>query len=187
MIYPKKISVKNSERILYLGLAISVAVAIILVIINRLTTPEIPWAALANCGIVYIWIITIYSIKKNTNIGGHVLLQMVAISIATLYIDYRLGFNGWSFDIAIPIILITANATMLVLTMVSHRKYIKYVIYQLIIVMLSLTPILLTINNIMELKVLSKISIIISAMNLTITLILCYKDVKEEIIRKVHM
>ena len=187
MIYPKKISVKNSERILYLCLAISIAVAIILVIINRITTPEIPWAALANCGIIYGWITVIYCIKKNTNIAGHVLIQTIAISIVTLYIDDKLGFKGWSLDIAIPIILIIANATMLILTAVSYKKYIKYAIYQLVIVILSLAPMFWVMNNIMELKVLSKISIVISVLNLTITLILCYKDVKEAIIRKMHM
>jgi len=187
MIYPKKISVKNSERILYLCLAISIAVAIILITINRLTTPEIPWAALANCGIIYIWITTIYCIKKNTNIAGHVLLQTIVISIATLFIDYRLGFNGWSFDIAIPIILIIANATMLILTIISYKKYIKYAICQLILVIFSILPIFFVMKNMMELKTLNKIAIIISALNLTITMILCYKDVKEAIIRKVHM
>lgn len=187
MIYPKKLNVKNSEKILHLSLVISLVVAIILIVINRLTTPGMPWAALANCGIVYIWITVIYCIKKNINIAGHVLIQTIAISIVTLYIDDKLGFKGWSLDIAIPIILIVANTTMLILTMVSRKKYIKYAIYQLMLVILSLAPVFFLMNNLMELKVLSKISIIISALNLTITLILCYKDVKEAVIRKVHM
>lgn len=187
MIYPKKLNVKNSERILYLSLAISAVVAIVLIIINRLTTPEIPWAALANCGIVYAWITVMYCIKKNTNIAGHVLIQTIAISIATVYIDYRLGFKGWSLDISIPIILIIANATMLMLTVISYKKYIKYAICQLMLVIFSILPIFLMMKNIIGLKILGIVSIIISALNLTITLILCYKDVKEVIIRKVHM
>ena len=180
MIYPKKISVKNSERILYLCLSISVILAVILIIINRLTTPKLPWAALANCGIIYAWLTAIYCIKKNTNIAGHVVIHTIAISILTFYIDYRLDFKGWSLNIAIPIILIIANATMLILTIISYKKYIKYAIYQLFIVLMSLTTIILMTNKLIELQTLSKVAIIISILNLAITLILCYKDYEKD-------
>ena len=79
MIYPKKINANNSEKITKIMLIISIAIAIILTIINKLTTPNVPWAALANGGIVYIWVIVIYSIHKNVNIAGHVLVQTIAV------------------------------------------------------------------------------------------------------------
>lgn len=158
-----------------------------MVLINKLTTPEIAWAGLANCGIIYIWITVIYSIKRNTNIGGHVLLQMIVISAAMLYVDNRIGFRGWSINIGIPIILMIANATMLILTIISYKKYVKYAIYQLVIVVISILPfVLMTIKSI-ELGVLARISIEISILNLIITLGLCYKDVKEAILMKIHM
>lgn len=187
MIYPQKISYKKSEKIINICLVISIVIAVILIIINKLTTPEIKWSALANCGIIYTWITVMYSIKSGNNIAGHVLIQTILTSIVTIYIDNSIGFTGWSIYIANPIILITANSTMSILTMVSYKKYIKYAIYQLILVIISLAPVFLVIKNIMELKVLSIIAIIISALNLTITLILCYKDVKEAVVRKIHM
>ena len=101
-------------------------VALILLLINKLTTPKIPWAALANAGILYSWITVIYSIRKNVNIAGHVLMQTIAISLLTAYIDYELGFRGWSINVAIPIMIIIANVTMLILTIVSYKRYIKY-------------------------------------------------------------
>ena len=111
----------------------------------------------------------------------------ITISSVVLYIDQRIGFKGWSFNIAIPIILMIANVTMLILTIISYKKYIKYAICQLILVIFIILPIFLVMRNMMELKTLNKIAIIISALNLTITMILCYKDVKEAIIRKLHM
>ena len=65
-------------------------------------------AGIANCGIIYAWVTVIYSMNRNTNIAGHILVQAIAISLITLYIDYRLGFKGWSIDISIPIIIIIA-------------------------------------------------------------------------------
>lgn len=187
MIYPQKLSSKNSERILNIFLGASFLLALILIIINKLTSPDIPWAALTNCGIIYIWITVIYSIKRSTNIAGHVLIQTIAISAVMLYIDERIGFKGWSINIAIPIILIIANITMLILTIVNYKKYMKYAICQLIIVLMSIISITVITNNIIELQILSKVAFIVSILNLVITLILCYKDVKEAIIRKIHM
>lgn len=187
MIYPQKLSSKKGDKVLKILLSVSVLLGIILFVINKLTTPNIHWAALANCGIIYAWITVIYSIKNGTNVAGHVLLQTIITSAATLYIDDRIGFIGWSINIAIPIILIVANATMLILTIVTRKNYIKYAIYQLLIVLISLLSMWLIWNKIMSLRILSDIAIIVSVLNLFISLLLCLKDVKEALIRKFHM
>lgn len=48
MIYPQKLNSKKSNLILKLGVVLSVIVAILLVLINKLTTPQIPWAAITK-------------------------------------------------------------------------------------------------------------------------------------------
>lgn len=186
MIYPEKIKAKKSDKIIKILISESLIMAFILLLINKLTTPTIPWAALANAGIVYTWIVVMYSIKKNINIAGHVLLQTIAISILTFYIDYTLGMKGWSINIAIPIIIMVANLTMLVLTIVSYKKYMKYAIYQLIIVLFSMLPVVLVTEHIVQHKTLSVIATGISVLNFILCLALSAKDVKETIIRKFH-
>lgn len=187
MIYPKKLSSKKSNRLINSLLISSIIIAILLTIVNKITNSSIPWSALVNCGIIYTWITVLYSIKKGTNIAGHVLIQTVIISVVLLYIDEKIGFKGWSIYIAIPIVLIIANTTMLVLTIVSYKRYIKYAIYQLIIVLISLTQIFLIIKKVIEPNILNIITIIVSIINLVISLILSYRDVKEAVIRKFHM
>ena len=187
MIYPQKLNSKKSNLILKIGVLMSVFIAILLIVINKLTTPRIPWAAIANGGIIYAWIVLFYSIRKNINIAGHVLLQTIAISILTIYIDYELKFKGWSIDIVVPILVIISNITMLVLTIVSHKEFIKYAIYQLLIVLFSLLPIILVTENMVQNKTLSIVASVISILNLGLSLILCAKDVKEAVIRKFHM
>ncbi len=187
MIYPQKLNSKKSNLILKLGLWISLLVAILLIVINKIATPNMPWAALANAGIIYIWIVLFYSIHKNINIAGHVLLQMILISLFMVYIDYKLGFRAWSINIAIPILIIISNITMLILTIISYRKFIKYAIYQLVIVLFSLLPVILVTENMVQNKTLSIIASGISVLNLGLSLVLCTRDVKEVIIRKFHM
>lgn len=187
MIYPQKLNSKKSDMIVKIAILVSAIVAIGLVMINRLTTPGIPWAALSNAGIVYIWITVLYSINKNINIAGHVLIQAIAISLLTAYIDYKLGFRGWSITIAIPIIIMVANITMLILTIVNHKRFIKYAIYQLIILLCSVLPIIFIAENIVQDKLLSMIASGLSVLNLVLSLSLCAKDIKEAVIRKFHM
>lgn len=187
MIYPQKLNSRKSNLIIKLGLLISAIIAIILIVINKLTTPQIPWAAIANGGIIYVWIVLFYSIKKRINIAGHVLLQTIIISILVVFIDYKLDFRTWSISIGIPIIVMISNITMFVLTIISHKKFIKYAIYQLTILIFSLLPIIFITENIVQNKVLCIVSMGISFLNLVLTLILCTRDIKEAVIRKLHM
>lgn len=186
MIYPEKIKAKKSDRMIKLLMSVSVGVALLLWFINKLTTPSVPWAALANAGILYSWVVVLYAIKKNVNIAGHVFLQLIALSSLTMYIDYVLGMSGWSINLAIPIMIMIANLTMLVLTMVSYKKYIKYAMYQLGIVVFSMIPVWLVTEHIVEDKTLSMIATGISILNFLLCLILAAKDMKEAIFRKFH-
>lgn len=187
MIYPQKLNSKKSNLIVKLGLIASLGFAILFIILNRIITPQIHWAAIANGTIVYIWIVLYYTIKRKINIAGHVLLHAIAISILNVYIDYELGFRGWSINIAIPIIVIVSNITMLVITIVSHKQFIKYAIYQLFIVFFSIIPFILLTEKITQNFTLSIAASIISVINLIVSLVWCTKDIKEAVARKMHM
>ncbi|MBQ2916633.1 MAG: hypothetical protein IJE59_00380 [Clostridia bacterium] len=188
MIYPQKLNNKKGEKIVNALLATSILIAILLVVINKITTPNVAWAGIANVGIIYIWITVIYSIRRNTNIASHVLLQMLVISFVLLYIDNRLGAFGWSIYIGIPITLMVANITMLVLAIVSYRNYTKYAIYQLIIVLVSIIQVApASLMGIIKFGVLNQISVGISLLNLVISLALSYKDFGKILACKFHM
>ena len=115
------------------------------------------------------------------------MLQTIAISILTLYIDYKTGWRAWSINIAIPIMIMIANSTMLILTIVSHKKYIKYVIFQFIIVIFSMLPVIFISEHLVQNKILSIVASGICFINFILCLALCTKDIKETIIRKFHI
>ena len=169
-----------------LAMCISLLVAVGLVFLNHMITPDVQWAV-ANAGIVYVWITVIYAVHKNTNIAGHVLIQMIAISLLTIYIDYKTGSRGWSIQISIPIIIMVANVTMLILTLVSYKKYIRYAIYQLVICLYSCLPFFFIYEQLLTNKVLSYVATAISFINFLLTICLCAREVKEAVIRKFHV
>lgn len=187
MLYPQKLTSKKSDLLIRIFIGVSVVIATVLIIINKITTPSLHWAALVNAGMVYTWVTVIYSIHKHTNIAAHVMIQTIAISCLTVYIDYKLGFQGWSFDISIPIMIMIANITMLVLTIISHKKFLRYAIYQLVICGFSLITLFWVYEGMVHQKTLSYIASLISLINFVVTLCLCAKEVKEEIVRKFHL
>ena len=187
MIYPQKLTSKKSNELVNTLIISSIMLGVVLFIINKITSPMIPWSAIANAGLIYVWITVLYSIRRNTNLAGHVLLQIIAMSLVILYIDKRLNFYGWSIYIGIPIILMAANITMLVLAIVEHKNYFRYAIYQLIIVFLSIIQLVPVLTGTIEFGVLNIISIAVSLINFIISLILSYKDFYKFIVCKFHM
>ena len=79
------------------------------------------------------------------------------------------------------------SITIFVLQGCFYKKYIKYAIYQLMIVLISFIPIILIAEKMIQPKALNKIAIGVSILNLVISLSLGYKDIKETIIRKFHL
>ncbi len=187
MLYPKKIDAKKGSKLVKILLIISACLSILLIFLNKITTPHMHWGVLAVACIVYIWVTVLYALKKNKNIAAHILVQVVAISLLLIAIDYALGFEKWSLEIAMPIIIITANLIMTILTLISYKKYIRYVVYQLILILISMTPMLLITEHYIADSMLSRIAIWISIVNFILCVALCSKDMKAELKRKFHM
>ncbi len=188
-LYPKVRNVKKANLAVKIMAIISIIVAIICVIVNLCTSRKYLWCLIAIAGIIYSWITVMYSIHRNVNIGSSVTLQFIIISILTLIIDYVIGYSGWAINISIPIIIIIANVTMLILTIVSVNRYYKYAIYQLIIFVFSLIPlgIFFMFDNIITMPIFLIISSSITLFTFVISLILCGSNIIEELDRRLHM
>lgn len=187
MIYPQKISSKKGESIITILAIFSVILGIVLYILNRILNPFTPWSAITNAGIVYIWITVIYSIKWNTNIASHVLVQMIAISLLLFYIDNKLGFEPWSIEIGIPIVLTIANLTMFILALVTYKRYGKYVVYELFIVIFSMFPVWITNRNNVDLNAFQIVAIGTSIVSFILSFILSSKDYYRSLKSSFHM
>ena len=187
MLYPQKINAKKTDFIIKIAILVSILVGVVLVFINRFTTPNIKWAGYCNAGIIYVWITVIYALNKNVNIASHLFIQMLALSALCVYFDIRLGFEAWSINLAIPMIVIIINIIMLILSIASYNNFMRYAFFQLLIVIVSLVPIFLVYENMVNDKTLSIVASSISGVNLLFSLIFHFKDIKAEIVRKFHM
>lgn len=187
MLYPKISNIKKSHVLIRSLLGASAVLGVILIVVQVLSKSRYNWALLAIAGIIYTWTSVIYAIKKNVNIAYHVMVQMLSISILMIAIDYIIGYKGWSFEIGIPITSIVANVTMLILTISSRRKYLKYVVYQVIIFTITILSSLFVLKADIHWNILYTISMSIAGITLFLSITLCRKNFIEELKKRFHM
>lgn len=188
-LYPNVRNVKKDNLIITIMLIISIITIFICTIANLLTSSKHLWCLIVTIGVIYSWLTVMYSIRRNINIASNVTVQLIAISVLVISIDFIIGYSGWAINLAIPIIIIVANITTLVLTIVSVHRYYKYAIYQLIIFGLSMIPMLIyvTSKTIIVKPIFTIIASIIAVISFIISLILCGKNIVEELNRRLHM
>ena len=188
-LYPKVRNVKKDNFFKIIMLIISAIIILTCITINLLTSSRYLWCLLVAIGIIYSWLTVMYSIRRNINIASSVMVQLIAISVLVISIDFIIGYTGWAINLAIPIIIMVANITTLVLTIVSIHRYYKYAIYQLIIFALSMIPMVIyvTSKTIIVKPIFTIIASIIAVISFIISLILCGKNIVEELNRRLHM
>lgn len=188
-LYPKIRNVKRGNIAIKIMALVSLFIALACTIVNFCTSTKYLWCLIVMVGIIYSWITVMYSVHRNINIASNVVLQTIAISALTLCIDYILDYKGWAINLAIPIIIMVANVTIFVLTLVSLRRYYKYAIYQLIISALSFIPLIIsvTFDGIITRPIFTIISSSIATFTFIMSLILCGKNIVEELDRRLHM
>ena len=188
-LYPKIINVKKGHIAIKILAILSLVIAGTCLIINACTSTRFLWSLIVIAGIVYTWVTVTYSIRRNINIASSVMIQLIAISLLTVCIDYIIGYSGWSINLAIPIIICVANVTIFILTLVSVHRYLKYAVYQLIIFLLSMIPLVIffvfpgVITNPIFMIISSSIALFI----FVFSLILCGRSIVEELDRRLHM
>ena len=187
MLYTKKIKRKTINRAFKIVILVLSIVSVVLLIINRLTTPNIYWSHICILGFIYIYFTVRYSVTKNKTVSRYIMFQSILLALLLYFIDYRIGFKGLSTNICFPILIIIANIAMFIITIISHRHYRENALSQLIIVLLSLSIIYFIYKGLIKPSPLINISIVISVTNFVFSLIMCHKDFKEELTRKFNM
>ncbi len=187
MLYPKLNNVKRNNIILIISIAISIILIDVLLLINVLVDKTNHWSLLCVAGILYVYGTIIYTKKRNINIASNVFVQCLLVSLLIIAIDYFIGFSGWSLNVSIPIVVIVANSTLMILTIVSRKRYMKYAMYHVLTFLFSMIPLILMFMGIIQNKVLTIVSSSIAAFSLLLTIILCGRAMWIETKKRLHM
>ena len=186
-LYPKIRNINRIDKVMLIMTIISFVIGITSLIVNHFVTQHFKWSLLVIVGVIYTWITVMNSIKKNVNIASRVMLQVILIDILCVVLDWIIGYKGWSFTIAIPISIITANVTMLILLMCAFKIYARYIIYQLIIFVWSMIPAVLCLIGWVPTNILTTIATPIAVFSLLLTIVLFAKELNQQMRKRFHL
>lgn len=187
MLYPKITNVKKSREVTTILIIISIFLSLMLMTINYTFSGKLNWSIIVIVSVIYLWYSIIYALDKSVNLASYVLFQMIADSFLLFIIDYCFGFTKWSFSIGIPIIIMVANITMMIITMIKYKKYVKYAFFEILILLFSIVyDVVISFVSIHS-PLLNIITLWICITNLSFVLIFNYDVVKIELKKKFHI
>lgn len=147
--FPKTPTVYKKYNLFFrVILFISVAFAVISLIVDIAISGYIWWSFFVVIGIVCMWVSLAIAVNKRRNIPKNLLYQVVVLSLAAVLWDYITGWRGWSLDFAVPTICIAAMIVISIIAKVMNMKLEMFIIYIIIDAIFGIVPaIFLIIGN----------------------------------------
>ena len=105
---------------------------VVLAIVNYATYDGLMWSIIGDAGILYLLLTLRFTLFNGHE--GHtmkILMQVIAVMLLTILIDYTMGYQGWSVAYALPIIILIADSLILILMLVNLRIWHSYILLQI--------------------------------------------------------
>ena len=112
---------------------------VVLAIVNYVTYDGVMWSIIGDAGILYLLVTLRYTLFNGHE--GHtmkILMQVIAVMLLTILIDYTMGYQGWSVAYALPITILVADVLILILMLVNLRIWHSYILLQIGMSILSI-------------------------------------------------
>lgn len=169
----------------YFGAAVFLGV--LLIINNVLNYQGIPWSIVSTGAIVYCLMTMRFVLHQHTNPAAKIMVQTIAAQLLCLLADWILDFHGWSFNYAIPALLILANGLNLILMVIHHMSWQSYLLFLVEYAGLALVLIIVWLAGGITRPALTIAALIISLLILLVSLLLGKKKAHTELKRRFHI
>lgn len=144
------------------------------------------WSLIAVGGIAYAALTVRYSIMRRSSIAGILLVQSLGAHLLLILIDLMTGFHGWSFNYAIPSLILFDVIAIVFLIVVNRLNWQSYFMYQIAITIFSFIPLILWAAGLVTKPLMAVITTSLSVAVLIVTIILGDRSVKKELKRRFH-
>ncbi|MEG1902289.1 MAG: DUF6320 domain-containing protein [Clostridium sp.] len=178
--------VKKLMNIFYLVLF---TVAIVTGLVN-LATYELTqnwWSVIAIGGIAYAAMTLRYSIMRRASLAGILVIQSLGAQAFMVLLDYMTGFRGWSFNFAIPSVILFDVIAIVFLILVNRLNWQSYFMYQIAITIFSFIPLILWMVGLITRPLMSVITVMLSVSIMIITIVMGDRSVKNELKRRFYL
>lgn len=145
------------------------------------------WCPIPIGILAYIYLVMRYGFLAAAGYRAKVLVLTLFGILLLVLIDVSTGFYGWSVNYAVPGGILFVDAGIIVLMFVNMRNWQSYIIFQIMMIFISLCPILLWKLQIITHPLFSIITAIVTVMIMLGTFLIGDKRAKTEIRRRFHI
>lgn len=144
------------------------------------------WSVIAIGCIAYVAVTIRYSIMRRASLAGILVVESLGAQVLLVLIDYMTGFHGWSFNFAIPSVLLFDVIAAVFLMLVNRMNWQSYFMYQIAITIFSFIPLILWAVGLITKPLMAVITVVLSVSAMLVTVVLGDRSVKNELKRRFH-
>ena len=160
---------------------------IMLVVINRFTTPQFLWSGITGVAMLYTYLSMLYWIHHDAGYAAKIGLQICFTVTLLIGLDYFTGRTGWSIQWAIPGVILFGDAIVFLLMMLNRQHWYSYTLLLLLIGLFSAGIIVLYMMGRIENIVLPVICVAVTGIYLLATIIFGDREFTREMKRRFHI
>lgn len=143
LVYPNVNPKRARTSFLSIVTFICVSIIVIVYILNKIFTPQSYWGNYVIGATICLWGTTAIGIYKKRNILKNAMWQILLLSLGMIIWDIKTGWNKWSLNIAIPILVVVTLLFCIIIILIKKLPYSEYMIYLFINIFLGLIPFVL--------------------------------------------
>lgn len=175
------------QTVVRICIFISIVLVGILMFVNYMTYSGVWWSAICGISIGYFWLTIKFSIQNNTNHATKILVQTIGAMGMMVFIDWIMGYQGWSVNFVLPSIILVAYLIILILMGVNFMNWQSYLLFQIELFVLSFLLVILDLAGLVTNPIMTYIAAAITGIVLIGTIIFGDRKAKNELKRRFHI
>lgn len=146
-----------------------------------------PWAGIVISSIIYLWILIRHTIVSYRNTFEKVFLQLIGISLILISTSFVSVENDWFLNYVLPSVLIGAGLTLLMVLFCSRKRKNYMFSFFIIYLLMIIAGVVFWCTSFAEYKLLYSICVIINSLIVIGMLLMDFKTIKTEFLKKFHL
>ena len=148
---------------------------------------RLDFGIITTLGLFYL--VAAVNLLTSLNIGviGKVIPMVLMGVLYTIVIDICLGFPRWSLTYVFPGAIVFLDIVIIILMIVNNSDFQSYMVFEIIMILLSLIPLLLTIPKVVTVRIPGLIAFFASVIMFLGTLIIGGRAARSEMRRRFHL
>lgn len=172
------------SRIYLFGIIIAETV---LVLLNIVLETKIWWCIITGLGLLYSYLVLRYAIIGKSGHRSKAFVLILLGVLSAIAIDFVLGYRGWSVDFMLPSGILIMDVVILVCILINRRCWHSYIMWLFSMLLCSIIPIILFVNDLEKYWFISYMPAIITAAILLGVFIIGGRRSMEEVKRRFHI